>query len=159
MAAEGLGAAGISGEFARGKGCTRGIGEMESRRLTYNSFVPQLLMEIPEFKTIYDEHITDFDEVLPHVLMGAFTRFLVDAYKKSKLPDANGQAYKQVVDRSLSFMERAIGNGDLGVQNLVIVSFLENLRPWEQEDLPVYYEIKLLLGPQLRKELNLYYPE
>lgn len=132
---------------------------MESQKLRYKSFVPQLLIEIPEFKPIYDEHIADNDEVLPHVLMGTFTRFLFDSYKKSKSPDANGEACKQVVDRSLNLMERAMGNGDLGVQNLISVSFLENLWPSEQVDLPVYNEIKLLLGPQLRRELNFYDPE
>ena len=138
--------------------CLQGS-RMESHELTYKSFVPQLLVEIPEFKPIYDEHIADYDEILPHVLMGAFTRFLFDAYKKSKSPDANGEAYKQVVERSLNLMERAMGNGDLGVQNLISVSFLENLWPSEQADLPVYNEIKLLLGPQLRNELRLYDPE
>jgi hypothetical protein len=132
---------------------------MESQQLSYKSFVPQLLLEIPEFTSIYNEHIADYDEVLPHVLMGAFTRFLFDAYKKSKLPDANGEAYKQVVDRSLGFMERAMGKGDLGVQNLISVSFLENLWPSEQVDIAVYNEIKLLLGPLLRNELRFYDPE
>ena len=124
------------------------MGESE---LHYHTFMPQLLMEVPEFKLLYDELIKDnFGEVLPHVLMAEFTRFLIGAYRRSLSRENDAAKWGQVVERSLKLLERAYASSDPLVSELISVSFLEYL-DWAEAD---YEGIKLLLGPQLREQLH-----
>ena len=66
----------------------------------------------------------DHGEVLPHLLFGDLTRFLLRAHSR-------GQG--DVVDRCVRFLERAARYGDEMVVELVAVSFVENVGPWEPE--------------------------
>ena len=38
--------------------------------LKFESFIEILLTQIPELRSVYDEHINDNDELLEHVFMG-----------------------------------------------------------------------------------------
>lgn len=53
-------------------------------------------------------------------------------------------------------MEEAIVAKDPKLRNLISVSFLENLSPDENNQMETYQSLKLLLGPNLRKELKYY---
>jgi hypothetical protein len=123
---------------------------MIPEKLTYDTFVPTLLAELPGFKEIYDAHLRDYDTILPHVLVGDLTRYVIRAYRQMST-DASGQA-RRVVDRALALLEQAMQSTDAQLQELVSVSFLENL-PQADED---YDAIKALLGPHLEKELAHY---
>lgn len=125
---------------------------MQNRELDCSTVFQQLLVDVPEFKSIYDKHLDDYDELLPHVLLGDFTRFLVDAYRRSIKDATESELYHQIVTKSLDFLERAINASDPKLQELVSVSFLENLHQAEE----VYEDIKALLGLRLRKELISY---
>ena len=77
---------------------------------------------VPEFGPAIDEYLAYHHEVLLHVLFGDLTRFVVTAH-------ARGDT--DVGQRSLAFLDRALREGDEYVQNLVAVSFVENVGPWE----------------------------
>lgn len=109
----------------------------------------KLMKEIPEFKPVYKEHIDYYEGLLPHVLMGDFTRFVVDNYRRGIAAEADSERHMDVVRRSLDFMERVMASPDLKLQELVSVSFLENLHQASED----YEGIKALLGPRLRREL------
>ena len=121
--------------------------------ISYSNFFDLLLKEVPEFRTQYDEYVVYSGELIPHPQMGEFARFVIDAYRKSKSScdiDLRNYNYKIVIN-SLNFLEKAMNSSDRMVVNLISVSFLENLLG---ED--VYDEVKVLLGPNLRIELNNY---
>src|SRR6187431_1797752 len=45
-------------------------------QLTYDSLPTRLRAAVSGFDRVYDEHIADNDELLPHVLLGELVRFL-----------------------------------------------------------------------------------
>ena len=80
---------------------------------------------VPEFGRAIDEHITYHDgDVLKHVPFGDLTRFILAAEERGD---------HDLVRRCLSFLDLALREGDSDVQNLVGVSFVENVGPWDAE--------------------------
>jgi hypothetical protein len=47
----------------------------------YDTVAQRLVQVVPEFSGVVEEHRTDNDEILPHVLYGDLTRFVVAAAK------------------------------------------------------------------------------
>ena len=137
---------------------------MNSEPLNEQTFIAQMLVEIPELQPVYDEHMRFYrDELLSHLLMWEVTQFIVNAYNRSTTADPDAQHLREVVDRTLAFMEQAITSSDYQVWNLIVVSFLENLLPVEDNEIKTdpddnevkaYKAIKLLLGPKLREQLE-----
>ena len=118
--------------------------------LTYENIFEIIVKEIPEFKSVYDEHILDYEELLPHVLMGDFTRFVVNMYEESKSTNENKYCF-DVFLKALSIVEAAMNSIDINLQELISVSFLENVLGEELSN-----EIKLHLGESSLKELEKY---
>lgn len=85
--------------------------------ITYATVVDHLLTAVPGFEDVYERHLSLYDEVLPHVLFGEFTRFLVEAHTSGR---------SETVDRGLRFLESALRDGDALVKSLVSASFVEN---------------------------------
>ena len=112
----------------------------------------ELVQEVPEFKSVFDEHKDYYEELLPHVLMGDFTRFVIDGYRKGAGGEAGSEHHMEATRKSLEVMERAMSSSDPDLQELVSVSFLENLDQSDAE----YEGIKALLGPNLRRQLAEY---
>ena len=117
---------------------------MIEARLSFLSFIKLLLENVPELKSVYDEHIDDYDEFLEHVLMGDVTRFAEVLYKN----DPNSEC----LVRLLSFLDKAFLTKDKKLQELISVSFLENL----SRDDECYFGIRQLLSDVLRQKLSLY---
>lgn len=117
-------------------------------QLSYENVTEGLLQRAPELRPLLDEHIQQYDELLPHVFFGDVTRFVMDRVR------AEGGAgnHDPVARRILGFLEDAMASSDENVQELVSVSFLENLDPSD----PAYEELKAMLGPNLRRELENY---
>ena len=91
--------------------------------LAYSVIHEQLVQAVPEFEHELAAHLEEnFGKPLPHVLFGDLTRFVLAAY-------AAGDA--DLVERCLRFLEEAMGASDNMVRNLVQVSFVENVRPWD----------------------------
>ena len=90
--------------------------------IAYEDVEELLRKAVPEFAPAIDEHV-DFNEgFLSHVLFGDLTRFVMDAY-------ARGET--EVLHRTLTFLDQAIRHGDERVQNLISVSVVENVEPWD----------------------------
>lgn len=90
--------------------------------ITYDSIPESLVEAIPEFRPVVEEHITYYDEVLQHVLFGDFTRFVLEQEHNKD---------EELVRRCLAFLDQAVRSGDELTENLVAVSFVENVGPWE----------------------------
>jgi hypothetical protein len=113
--------------------------------LTYDTFPGLLRAVLPGFARVYDEHVADNDGVLPHVLLGDLVRFLTNEIGEH---GANSTAAKN----AMSLLERGMNSQDPRVQELVAVSFLENLDP---ED-PRFPAIRALFGPKLEAQYRNY---
>jgi hypothetical protein len=85
----------------------------------YADVASELIARVPAFEPVYREHLEDNDgELLPHVLFGDLSRFVVSA-------DARGD--DALVRSTLDFLENVLTEGDEAAQNLVVVSFVENI--------------------------------
>lgn len=115
-------------------------------------FVETLLLQVPELKPVFDEHIHDNDELLPHVFMGDVTRFVVDLHENALKGDAASTASSDALRRTLDTLESAMRSGNEEVQELIAVSFLENL---DQDDVN-YTKLRSLLGESLVEQLTKY---
>lgn len=100
-----------------------------------NDLLEDLIAAAPALADVRREHLADNDELLPHVLFGEVTRWLVD---RGPLPEI------------LAVLERHFGAGDVHVRNLIGASFLENLLG----DNPEERAVQLALGPRLRAQFE-----
>lgn len=118
--------------------------------ITNENLFEVLLLRIPEFRSVHDEHLKDNRELLDHVLMGDFTRFFISAFRSTM--DTRGPIFEQVslTKRCLDFLEEAMASEDSSVRNLIGVSFLENLH----QAGPDFAAIRKSLGPKLREEMG-----
>jgi hypothetical protein len=108
------------------------------------TFAEDLARIDPRLAELLAEHRRDNDEVLPDVFLGEVTRFAGELAKQGG-PDG------YVLDGLLAAIERAVTSGDADVEELVVVSFLENLH--QAGD--AYREIACRLGPESRRALDL----
>lgn len=108
------------------------------------SFVRALLLRAPELQSVYDMHIDDCDELLPHVFFGDVTRYVVQQVHSGE--SENSQSLRRILD----FLEQSVASESEEVQELVSVSFLENLA--DHDD--VVAHLKGMLGPNLSRELR-----
>ena len=111
--------------------------------LTYDNFGTQLRREVPGFANVYDEHVADNDEVLPHALLGDLVRFL------SKEVELHG-AKSIALTPAMSLLEAGMGGPDPLLQELVAVSFVENLDPADES----FSTIRMLFGPALEQQYS-----
>jgi hypothetical protein len=109
---------------------------------TQTFFLLELVQLLPALRPIYIEHLNDNGEMLPHVLMGDFTRFIV----QNVTPPSNEQNVQPILDS----LEEALTGGNPELDNLVGVSFVESLQGEEKA-------LKVLVnrvGPALREEIK-----
>lgn len=81
-------------------------------------FCEELVREFNELAPLLQEHVADYDDILPHVFMADVTRCIV-----------SGCPCRQELVR---YLNDALSNGAKEVQNLIAVSFVENLETEEQ---------------------------
>ena len=89
----------------------------------------------PELETLVREHLAEYEKLLPHVLFGDVTRWLV----------ARGP-----VAEVLDILEHHCGAGDEEVRNVLEASFLENLERDNPEYLLVREALPACLAGRLR---------
>jgi hypothetical protein len=106
--------------------------------------VNRLVKQVPELLSLYDEHIRDNKEILPHVYFGDVTRYVVQQIRSGQTGPATP------VERILNYLEECIASGDEDVKELVVASFIENLMG--EDD--VVTCIKGQIGPYLKKEFK-----
>lgn len=77
------------------------------------SFCQSLVNSFPELAPLWHEHRDGYDEILPHVFFGDLTRWVV----------AHAKSCKSLIRH----LDEALRIGQPDVQNLIAVSFVENL--------------------------------
>ena len=77
------------------------------------AFCGQLTRHFPELASLLQEHIADYDEILPHVFMADVARYV--------LTEERGRV--QIV----SHLDGSLRDQGNDIQNLIAVSFVENL--------------------------------
>lgn len=92
--------------------------------IAYANVVDHLVECVPEFGDVLVEHLRDYDRLVEHVLCGDLTRFVLRARQDGD---------QDVVRRTLTFLDEALRHGDERTENLVAVSFVENVGPWDPE--------------------------
>jgi hypothetical protein len=106
------------------------------------AFIGVLCRRFPAFMPMLQEHLDDYDGLLPHVLMAEVTRWIVQRFQ---VDPADSQV-RQVLD----FIESAFQEASGEDRELVAASFLENLpRPGQAGA-----EVRALLGPALQDQLR-----
>jgi hypothetical protein len=120
---------------------------------TLITFAERLAASFEEMRPVLVEHKKDnFGEVLPHVFMGDVARFALREFAETCNGPAHNRAKAELVLRSLfAFLETAYESEDPEIQELISVSFLENLpRPGEGDQ----SRIRDFAGPQMRAQLG-----
>jgi hypothetical protein len=105
--------------------------------------VEDLVERFPALRSIYDEHLRDNGELLPHVFFGDVARYAERLYM--------GQE-REALEGLLDVLERAWGDGPHEVEELIQVSFIENLQPWDGRKAGM----RELLGPHLQDAWSKY---
>jgi len=113
------------------------------------TFAKEIAGLSPTLTALLEDHMEDnFGEVLPHVFFGDVTRHVIGLVRASS-PKAGldvRRELKTIVDR----MEVGYATGSAEVQELIAVSFLENLP--EKPD--PGSEIRGMLGRMLKSQLK-----
>ena len=107
----------------------------------------QIVEAAPGFRSTVEEHLAGNDELLPHVLMGDCGRF-VASYFTGAQTIASGPTDERELQSVLSVLDRAMIEGDEATQNVVAVSFVEDLSLQ-----PHYPELYPFLGANIRAEI------
>ena len=119
-----------------------------SSRQEQEDVVHRLVAVVPEFQPVLSRHLkSNRNELLPHVLFGDLTRWVIELYRES----TGSRAKAEVLSRTIAFLEREFADpSNVPAQNLIAVSFLENLH----QAGPDYAAIREVLGPHLKEELQ-----
>lgn len=123
---------------------------MAEKKLSYETVLDRLLAQVPELRPLYDAHLQDNDEALPHVFFGDVTRYVVQLVRA--IDRTHDVGPPGPLGRVLSFLEEAMMSPDTRVQELVSTSFLEGLDPTDD----TYTTLMALFGPSLRREIEGY---
>ncbi|WP_412745542.1 hypothetical protein [Krasilnikovia sp. MM14-A1004] len=96
--------------------------------LSFDGVVGSVVEAVPELREALAEHVRDNDEVLQHVFFGCdLVPFVVAAWK---------QGDTELVGRCLEVLEAAMASPDPRTRELVSVSFVEQVGPWDPDVKP-----------------------
>jgi len=109
------------------------------------TFMLHVAESVPALSGVFQEHKADYDEILPHVLMGDVSRAALQLAGQAQ----NGSPLAEdALKRLVEELERGLQGSGEAVEELIVVSFLENL---DAND-PRFPELEKHFGPQLRWE-------
>ena len=109
--------------------------------LDLDHFVEKLRTNVRGFGRIYDQHVSYYQQVLPHVLLGDLARYL------KSVANSNGPE-RVALDEAVGLLECGMGSADTKLRELVAVSFLARLDP-EDEDLE---PLRARFGERLKEQ-------
>lgn len=105
------------------------------------AFVGSAAHRFPGLMMLLQEHLDDYEELLPHVFLGDVTRWVAARALPPRDPE---------VEQLLAFIEARFAQGGEHEREMISVSFLENLpRPGEPGA-----ELRNQLGPNLLRQLD-----
>jgi hypothetical protein len=110
-------------------------------------FVQTVLDRVPLLHPIYQEHVRYYDELIPHVFMGDISRVAGDLHARALGGD---NAADEALSELLTALESGMASPESSVQEMITVSFLENL---DLEDFALE-DFRQRLGPALRRQLE-----
>lgn len=111
--------------------------------------VEMLVDRFTSLRPLLNEHLADnFNKLLPHVFFGDVARWIV-SLATGKTAAAKLASRRELV-QVLAFLETAYATGDEDQQELIAVSFLENLPSSEETG----SEVRTMLGPSLAAQLR-----
>jgi hypothetical protein len=117
--------------------------------------IHQLVALAPELGPVYRTHLDDnFGELLPHLMMGDITRWMGVLVSRVQAGGPTAPADLELFRTVMAFLEGQFASGDAAVQELIAVSFVENL--WQTGE--QFTAIKNVLGPSLRGQFDQMYP-
>lgn len=111
------------------------------------TYVRELTEAVPRLQPLLARHVEYFDELLSHVFMGEVSRFAVAEF--ARCTDGEGSGCPDLI-ALLAALEQGFCDGGEDVQNLIAVSFLENVA----EEAVVSPGLLSLFGPLLRREIQ-----
>lgn len=82
------------------------------------TFSEELAHEFPVLAGLLREHLADYDEILPHVFMADVARRVLSGVKERR--------------RIVNFLDQSLREQGDEIQNLIAVSFVENLSSKEE---------------------------
>jgi hypothetical protein len=97
----------------------------------------RFLDDVPELRLGFAEHLETFGEPLPHVFFGDVTRYATET-----APTAN----PELLSRFSGAIERMAASADEDVENIVAVSFFENLVFGDERELRALRALRPHLG-------------
>jgi hypothetical protein len=100
----------------------------------------ELAAKTPRLRARLEQHLTDYDELLPHVFMGDVSRYAIELYHEFS---AGAIDARDALDSLFAITEVAASHGDEDVEELISVSFLENIAA----ELADHQEFRSFLGP------------
>lgn len=116
---------------------------MNKKKFNYNSIVDYIGGEIPGFEDYYKSDLSYMKgDYAPHIVFGSLTRFFLQEIEKMIEGDNES---KERVGRMIHIIEELVDCGSEEIEEVVFVSFLENL---DQATKNHYEYIKSILGPK-----------
>ena len=88
--------------------------------LTKEQLADEFIVLFPDNKTDYDEHMTDYSELLGHVFFGEVINRPLSSLLKSNDD-------KETIQKYVRFIEHMFYHGDEDAKNIVLVTVLEYL--------------------------------
>lgn len=116
--------------------------------------VERLVAAAPGIKPLYDAHLVNYDELLPHVFFGDVSRYVTQNFASRNDGSLPGECAGDA-GRILKVLEDAVKAGDQEVLELVSVSFLENI-DWASDEGKAVWSA---MGRELRREKSLLHGE
>jgi hypothetical protein len=102
--------------------------------MTTIEFCEKLAEQVPEIKTMLQEHLDDCDQLLPHVFFGDLARYV--------LSDGPGRL------KMVEFLEQSFHRFGSEIEELIAVSFIENL----ESEYDLEHALRGLTAPNLKTE-------
>ncbi|CAM5395990.1 hypothetical protein GCM10010222_05210 [Streptomyces tanashiensis] len=94
--------------------------------------VSDLVTRIPEFRGVYETHVFHQGGVLPHVFFWDVVQDTVRSFLAEVSAEASGEVPVADWRRTLAFLEEQSARGVLGIDEVIVTSFLGDL-PSPQE--------------------------
>ncbi len=105
-----------------------------------------LVVRFPTLLPLFEEHVADHQEILPHLFFSDLERYTGVLFLKSEHDEAARNKLRAILDE----LEHVYATGDEDLTNPIAVSFLEHLpRPNEPGG-----GIRKLVGPTMAAQLN-----
>jgi hypothetical protein len=117
--------------------------EFASPRSSVDALV-QLVDRLPWTRALYEDHLRENNEVLPHVLMADLRRMFVDMVEAGR---------EDEVKRFLVEVEALVASSADSIRNLVDVSFIEDLVLGDLRETSALNKVRGLLGPATAAQL------